>query len=607
MATLAAASGGFQPTSWGWSAALLLVLVAVAVLVGGRRLSPLEWALPAALAGLAAWTWLSLVWSDDVAQTVQEGERLLVYLAGATALLLLGRRASVGAVVAGLWAAIVVISVYALTLRLLAPGRGAYQVISSDPEASFRLSRPLGYANALAIFAAIGILLALGLALRGRGPLRGLAAASLVILAPTLYFTYGRGAWLGLAAGLCALFALERGRVAAAVRAAALAIAPAIAVVLASRTHGLTADPSSVAAARHDGRLLAVAVVCLAVAAAFVPAGLDRLLPRVQLGRSARRGLALAVGVVVLAIAVAAVAAVGGPRAGARRAYHAFNAPAPLVRSDASNRLFSLSGSNRSDYWRVAWREVEAHPLLGGGAGSFQRFWLRHRSAELPVLDAHSLYLETLAELGAVGLALLLCVLTVPLLGLRTARRTPFAAAALGGYVAFLVHAGIDWDWEMPAVTLTALACGVALLLAARGDDSPRPARPVRIGLAAGAAALVVLALGGFVGNRAEASASDALDASRLNAAAHEARQARRWEPWSSEPWRLLGEAQLQAGEVADARASFRHGLAKDGSSWELWLDLALVTRGAERQAALAHVAALNPLSSELRQLRSSG
>ena len=173
--------------------------------------------------------------------------------------------------------------------------------------------------------------------------------------------------------------------------------------------------------------------------------------------------------VVVLAAAVGAGAAVGGPAAAARRAYHAFNAPAPLVKSDASNRLFSLSGSNRSDYWRVAWREVEADPWLGGGAGSFQRYWLRHRSANLPVLDAHSLYLETLAELGPVGLALLLCVLAVPLLGLRAARRMSLAAPAFGGYVAYLVHAGIDWDWEMPAVTLTALVCGVALLLATIG------------------------------------------------------------------------------------------------------------------------------------------
>jgi hypothetical protein len=192
----------------------------------------------------------------------------------------------------------------------------------------------------------------------------------------------------------------------------------------------------------------------------------------------------------------------------------------------------------------------------------------------------------------------------VPLLALGAARQAPLAAAAFGGYAAYLVHAGIDWDWEMPAVTLAALACGVALLLAARGEAAARLAGGWRVAGVVSAAALAVLALGGFVGNRAEASASDALDAARLHSAAGEARQARRWEPWSSEPWRLLGESQLQAGEVADARTSFRRGLEKDDASWELWLDYALVTRGAERRAALAQVERLNPLSSELRQLR---
>ena len=72
------------------------------------------------------------------------------------------------------------------------------------------------------------------------------------------------------------------------------------------------------------------------------------------------------------------------------------------------------------------------------------------------------------------------------------------------------------------------------------------------------------------------------------------------------EPWRLLGESQLQAGEVEQARRSFLRGIAKDRGDWEVWLDLALATRGGERRDALDHVAFLNPLSSELRDLRGS-
>jgi cytochrome c-type biogenesis protein CcmH/NrfG len=179
-------------------------------------------------------------------------------------------------------------------------------------------------------------------------------------------------------------------------------------------------------------------------------------------------------------------------------------------------------------------------------------------------------------------------------------------AAAAGAYVAFLLHAAIDWDWEMPAVTVAALACGVALLLAARGAEAPSLDRKSRaLGLVL-AVLLCVVALAGFVGNRAAASASDALDAEHLTTAATDAKRARRWEPWSPEPWRLLGEAQLQAGQVEQARTSFLHGIRKDRGDWELWLDLALVSRGTERQDALSRVATLNPLSTELRDLRGS-
>jgi hypothetical protein len=222
-------------------------------------------------------------------------------------------------------------------------------------------------------------------------------------------------------------------------------------------------------------------------------------------------------------------------------------------------------------------------------------------------VDAHSLYLETLAELGPLGLALLVAALAVPLAAARAARRHPLASASAGAYVAFLLHAGIDWDWEMTSVTLAALACGIALLLAARGAETPpldRARRAVSLVLAV---VLCALAIVGFVGNQAEATSSDALDASHLRTAAGDARRARRWEPWSADPWRLLGEAQLEAGRVGEARASFLRGLRKDDGEWELWLDLALASRGVEREHALARAAGLNPLSTEIRDVRGSG
>ena len=118
----------------------------------------------------------------------------------------------------------------------------------------------------------------------------------------------------------------------------------------------------------------------------------------------------LGVAIVVICAGAIALVRVGGPGGAIREFSHA----APSVKADRSRRLFSLSGSSRAQYWHVAWRDYQQHPWLGSGAGSFQREWLRSRPADLPVLDAHSLYLETLAELGPVGLGLLAALLALP-------------------------------------------------------------------------------------------------------------------------------------------------------------------------------------------------
>jgi hypothetical protein len=101
---------------------------------------------------------------------------------------------------------------------------------------------------------------------------------------------------------------------------------------------------------------------------------------------------------------------------------------------------------DRPYYWRAALHQFTEAPVGGTGAGTFAR---------------HCLYVESLAEVGPVGLALVLLAFGLPL-ALR--RRDALSAAVLPAYLAYLVHAGLDWDWEMPAVTLFGLACGVALV-----------------------------------------------------------------------------------------------------------------------------------------------
>jgi hypothetical protein len=96
-----------------------------------------------------------------------------------------------------------------------------------------------------------------------------------------------------------------------------------------------------------------------------------------------------------------------------------------------------------------------------------------------------------------VGLVLLLGALAMPILAAVNSRERPLTGAAAGAYTAYLVHAGLDWDWEVPAVTVAGLLCGVALLAAGRrrrGDITIGPRGRRAFGVTALAIALLAIA-----------------------------------------------------------------------------------------------------------------
>lgn len=264
-------------------------------------------------------------------------------------------------------------------------------------------------------------------------------------------------------------------------------------------------------------------------------------------------------------------------------------------------RLLSTSTSDRANYWEVAAGMVAREPLHGEGAGSYERVWLRERPVPMPARDAHNLYLEALAELGPVGLAALLVALGAPLAAARRSVGTPHGTAAAAAYVALLVHAGLDWDWELPAVMLAVILLGLALASADEREPSSKPLRalPRAVALAA-AAAVAAIALVVHLGNGAVADAHRALDRSDPAAARSAALRARRFVPWAAEPWQLLGEADLLAGRVARGREELRRATRRDPGAWTAWLALAFATGGEARAEALARAQALNPLAPEL-------
>jgi hypothetical protein len=592
--------GGYFSTSWGWTALLMAWVAIAAALLGEAHLGRLELAWSVWLLALTGLMGLSASWGTPGA-AVLAGQRMLVYIAAVPAALLLVRRRDLPVFLGGMVAGATGACAYGLATRLL-PDR----VSSFGVESGYRLFEPLGYWNALGMFAALALLLALGLAAHVRSPV-GAVAASIapIVLLPTLYFTFSRGAWLALAVGVVVALVVSPQRLRLVTVALVLLPLPGLGVFLASRLAGLTNNTTTLAQANHDGHRLLTWIGLLALGQLAVAVALVAATRRIDAPTRVRRALGVALILVAAGALVAAFVGYDDPVSLARRGYDSFTSP-PMSGADLNSRLFTFSNNSRIELWHAAWDEFRAHPVAGSGAGGFERWWLEHRQSGQQVRDAHNLYAQTLGELGVVGLALLVAVLAVPLLAGVRARRHPLAAVALAAYVAYLVHAFFDWDWQVPALTLLALFCGVAVVIAGRHEDEEAKvaARAVRYGIAAGALCVAAVAFVGLVGNIALARAEKAVLRADGQKASGEARTARRWMPWSAAPLKALGDAQVLLGRRAEGVATLRKAAAKDPGDWRIWLDLAAVTQGAEQRQALDRAAALNPRGLEIADAR---
>jgi hypothetical protein len=582
----------------------LLLVTVLAVLVRERiDVGRLELVTLGALGCFAVWTVLSVLWASSATAPVLAAERLLVYVAFLPALFLTASRRAALLPLAGVLGATTVVCTYGLGTRLF-PGR----LEDFPPVDGYQLASPIGYWNGLAILAVVGVLLAWGLAANAtpRGA-RALAAAPVPMFFATLYFTFSRGSWVALALGLGVAVVAERRRLHFLAVVTASVPAAALAVVAAKHAHALSQAGASLGSASSAGHKLALVLGVCTGGAAAVGWAFATYEERVTVDARTSRAIGAALLGAVVLVFLGAVVHAGGPIALVSRATASFRAPLPANGGDLNRRLVSLSGNGRTEYWRVAWREVTENPWLGGGAGSYESYWHRDRRTGYEARNAHNLYLETLAELGPLGLGLLAAALLVPFAALvRT--REPAAVAGAAAYTAVLAHAAIDWDWQLPAVTLAALACGGTVLVCARAEREP-PITSGRVRALAMALALplVAFAIVAQVGNSSLAGSTSALERDDPAAAEQRARRAQAWSPWSAQPWERLGEAQVVAGDAAGARRSFQRAIDVDPTDWNAWYGLAEASEGHARTTALDEAGRLNPLSVEVAALRSSG
>jgi hypothetical protein len=598
---VAAANGGFFATAFGWTALAFAWVTIIAAVFVVPRWSAFDAVWVLAAGALCVFTFCSALWAGSAATAVDQGQRAVVYATAVAGALLVLRRRDLERWLFGLVFGAAAICFYSLATRLFADHFGAFTA-----DAGYRLFVPIGYWNALGIFAGLAALLAFGIAVAGRNlTLRILAAAALVLLLPTLYYTYSRGSWAALLVGLIVTLLYSRWRERLFVGLFVFVPLPALAVWLASRPMALTDRSASISAASHAGHRVALELVALGLLQAVIAVAYATVAGRVDVSRGVRIALRVLVAIALIAAIGGLFAHYGSPSKLAHRTYHSFTGP-PAGGQNLNSRLFSFSNNGRTVLWHAAWAEFRAHPVAGGGAGSFQRWWFAHRTTGYFVEDTHNLYAQTLAELGLIGGALLALSLALPLVAAVRARWHPLAATALGAYVAYLVHCIVDWDWQVPAVTLLALFAGAVLVVAARGKDltAGKPlGRALRIAIGSLAGIAAVVAFVGLIGNIALARSGKALLDGRGKVVVTQAQRARRWAPWSAQALRDLGEGKILVGDKRAGLADLRRAAAKDPGDWETWFDLASASTGRARILAVARVRALNPAGPELTQL----
>ena len=607
---LAFQAGGFFPAVVALLAVLLIALVVGRITLAAAPLAGWTPALAisaGALGLLAAWTLLSATWSHAPFRAMSEFDRTLAY---ALVLCLMGSFAAqagdLDRLLKGLAFAACGVAALALLTRLFPgvfPTEGG-----KDPS---RLSFPLTYWNALAVMSAIGLVLAVHATAGGStGRLgRVLGAGALPVVAVTLYFTFSRGGIAAAALGIVAYVVLAHPR-RLPVAAIAAGIPTAIAVATAYAASDL-ATPDYADATPQSGRVALVVAACAAAAMGLRALGLrvDRRLDAVVLHPRRRRAMLLATAVLAAVSAVAAVTATDIPRrldAQRREFLHA----GPIRESaDRRDRLTQLGANGRIEHWRVARKAFERHPWHGTGAGTFRLEWERERPNAFAVVDGHSLYVEMLGELGVPGLLLLAIALTVPL-GVAARRlRGPehhAHAAFLAAALALLVHAGIDWDWEMPAVfAWFPAAAGVVCAARLPARAAPRLGRLTRVTAALGCLVIAVTPASVALSQSPLDRATRAFKAGDCPAATDGALASVEALGSRPEPFELLGYCDIRFGQRLLAVRAMEAAHRRDPDDWQYAYGLAVARAlaGEDPRSMAALALRLNPRDHRARAL----
>jgi tetratricopeptide (TPR) repeat protein len=602
-------------------------LLAAAAIVWGRAGS-LSGAVTLALFGLlAVLTALSVTWSIQPDASWIEANRTLAYLAVFAAAIGAARLAPNGWVVLlrGLLIGIAVVAGYALASRIWPADIAPNDLYS-------RLAQPYGYWNALGLTAALGVPLTLWLGSRraGNAAANALAYPLLSGLLIAIFLSFSRGAIIAAAVGAILWLAIVplRLRSVTVLAVSAAGAAPLLLWALTKKAFTESSVPLPLREQVADDFGILLLTLLLLTLAAGLTVGF-RITREAPSPRARLRVGATATAVALIAPIVMFAAVETSDKGISDRVSSLADTKGE---TPGGPGRFATGSSSRAKYWREAGLVFEQEPALGTGAGTFGTARLRFRRDALVARQAHGYVAQTISDLGAVGLALSLALLTAwaiavaRALGVRrhrdrsaqdraqwTPERVGLAALACCAVV-FGVQSVIDWTWFVPGPAVMALAAAGFVAGSARSErrwaarPSLRPLPWPRIAMAAAALLMVgVCAWAAWQPQRSHAEsqrAYDLLDANKPDAADAAARNAEDINPLALEPLFARSAVLERKGDLNGAEAQLREGVREHRSDPASWLRLAqfqlfTLDEPARAQKTLLGAIALDPNSRE--------
>jgi hypothetical protein len=590
-------SGGMFEVTTAFGALVVLVAMVIAIAVARKPFAGLtRQGLLAcgSLALFALWTLLSARWSHATGRALVAFDRVLLYLAVLALFACVPRSVErLRWMLRGLLLAFALVSLVGLVSRLLPAmwptGHGLVEE---------RLSYPITYWNTFALLVGVACILAVHHTCDEREPptVRICAAALLPLLGATLLLTLSRGALGVTALGVLVYLVIAHPR---GLLGGFLAAAPATAIAV-DRTYaaelvqkGTPLTPAALAQAHHLALTLAVCAIAAALLRTLLLA-LDARMARISIVdlKSRRTRLIGAAGIAVVVLVVF-IAAHGPSRIHDQYLKFVDNYQGVQLEGESSRaRLLSTGNDGRLPLWHVALDAFHEDPLKGTGAGTYRLQWERRQTEGFDRVYAYSLYAEVLGELGLVGIVLLGASLLTILIGLALLARgagRPVHAAAFAIVLAWIVHAGVDIDWQTPAVSVFVFALG-GFALARPRVRAVVTASSERQGLLGGISAsrwlapvlaLACLAVAVFPVRMAVAQAHlqtsvDALNANACTRGQIDARSAISALDTGPRPYEVLAMCADRREEAQRAVAFARVAVSKDPDAWEPHYVLAL-------------------------------